>query len=122
MHVDNKDSGRSTVYSSSPEPAKLNSMFSRVSRRNLPTAPPSRALSQDVLRRWERATREQSVMWNQAAGLSRCLARVQDTMSTQLKKLHSDKGKGKSSERMQQAVDFQPVNLPSHGKDNAVLI
>ena len=44
-------------------------------------------------------------MCNQAAGLSKCLTRVQDTMSTQLKSLHMDKGKGKSSERMQQAVD-----------------
>ena len=87
------------------EPAKLNSAFSRVTRRNLPTAPPSWALSQDILRRWERAAREQSVRCNQAAGLSRCLTRVQDTMSTQPKNLHSDKGKGKSSERTQQAVD-----------------
>ena len=44
-------------------------------------------------------------MCNQAAGLSRCLTRVQDKMSTQLKSLHMVKGKGKSSERMQQAVD-----------------
>ena len=44
-------------------------------------------------------------MCNQAAGLSRCLTRVQDAMSTQLKSLHVDKGKGKSSEGMQQAVD-----------------
>ena len=42
---------------------------------------------------------------NQAAGLSRCLTRVQDAMSTQLNSLHMDKSKGKSSERMQQAVD-----------------
>ena len=34
-----------------------------------------------------------------AAGLSRCLTRVQDTMFTQVKNLHLDKGKGKSSER-----------------------
>ena len=105
MYVDQKDSSRSTVCSWSPEPSKLNSAFSRVARRNLPTAPPSRALSQDILRRWERAAREQSVMCNQAAGLSRCLTRIQDAMSTQLKSLHVDKGKGKSSERMQQAVD-----------------
>ena len=89
----------------SPEPGKLNSAFSRVARRNLPTAPPSRALSQDILRRWERTAREQSVMCSQAAGSSRCFTRVQDAMSTQLKNLHVDKGKGKSSERMQQAVD-----------------
>ena len=105
MHVDKKDCDRSTVCSWSPEPAKLNSAFSRVARRNLPTAPPSWALSQDILRRWERAAREQSFMCNQAAGLSRCLTRVQDSMSTQLRSLHVDKGKGKSSDRMQQAVD-----------------
>ena len=44
-------------------------------------------------------------MCKQAAGLSRCLTRVQEAMSTQLKDLHMVKGKGKSSERMQQAVD-----------------
>ena len=50
-------------------------------------------------------------------------------MSTQVKNLHSDKGKGKSSERMQQAVDeleylvtFNRLILTSHGKDNAGLI
>ena len=62
MHVDKKECGRSTVCSWSPEPAKLNSAVSRVGRRNLPTAPPSRALNQDILRYWERAAREQSVM------------------------------------------------------------
>ena len=44
-------------------------------------------------------------MCNQAVGLSRCLTRVQDAMSTQLKNLHQDKGEGKSSERTQQALD-----------------
>ena len=43
-------------------------------------------------------------MCNQAAGLSRCLTRVQDSMSTQLKTLHLD-SKGKSSEKMKQAVN-----------------
>ena len=105
MHVDKKGCDRSTVCSWSPEPAKLNSTFSRVARRNLPTASPSRALNQDILRRWERAAREQSIMCNQAAGCSRCLTRVQDSMSTHLRSLHVDKGKGNSSERMQQAVD-----------------
>ena len=104
-HAYRQDSDKSTVCSWSRELAKLNSAFSRVARRSLPAAPPSWALSQDILRRWERAAREPIVMCNQAAGLSRCLTRVQDTMSTQLKTLHLDKGKGKSSERMQQAVD-----------------
>ena len=105
MHTDKKDCDNTTVCSWSSEPAKLNSAFSRVARRSLPTAPPSRALSQDMLTHWERAAREQTVMCNQAAGLSRCLTRAQDAMSSQLKTLHLDKTKGKSSERMKQAVD-----------------
>ena len=44
-------------------------------------------------------------MCNQAAGLSRCLNRVQDSMVAQMKTLHNEKGKGKSSERSQHAVD-----------------
>ena len=52
MHAE-KDSESSTVRSWSPDPAKLNYSFSRVARRNLPSAPPSRAFSQDLLRRWE---------------------------------------------------------------------
>ena len=74
-HGDKKDSSRSSVCTWSPEPAKLNSAFSRVTRRSLPTAPPSQDFSQDILRRWERAAREQTVMCNQAAGLSRCRTR-----------------------------------------------
>ena len=105
MHTEKKDCDNTTVCSWSPEPAKLNSSFSRVARRSLFTAPPSRALSQDILRHWERAAREQTVMCNQAAGLSRCLTRVQDAMSSQLKTLLLESTKGKSSERMKHAVD-----------------
>ena len=103
MHAE-KDSESTTVRTWSPDPAKLNHCFSRVARRNLPTAPPSRAFSQDLLRRWERAAREQTIMCNQAAGLSRCLTRVQDSMATQLKTLRLD-SKGKSPEKMKQAVN-----------------
>ena len=55
MQADKKDSDSSTVRSWSPELAKLNNAFSRVARRSLPAAPHSRAFSQDILRRWERA-------------------------------------------------------------------
>ena len=102
MHAE-KDNESSTVCTWSPDPAKLNHSFSRVARRNMPSAPPSRVFSQDLLRRWERAAREQTVMCNQAAGLSRCLTRVQDSMNNQLKTLSLD-SKGKSSEKMRQAV------------------
>ena len=90
MHTNKKDSDVSAVCAWSQEPAKLNSAFSRVARRSLPVAPPSRTFSQDMLRSWERASREQAIMCNQAAGLSRCLTKVQDAMSSQLKNLHLD--------------------------------
>ena len=105
MHTDKKDSDIATVRSWSPETTKLKSAFSRIARCSLPSAPPSWTFSQDMLRCWERAAREQTVMCNQAAGLSRCLTKVQDSMSTQLKNLHLERGKGQSSERTQQDVD-----------------
>ena len=103
MHAE-KSIESSTVRTWSPDPAKLNHSFSRVACRNLPTAPPSQAFSQDLLRRWERAAQEQTIMCNQAAGLSRCLTRVQDSMATQLKTIRLD-SKAKSSEKMKQAVN-----------------
>ena len=39
MHTDEKDSASTTVCNWSPEPEKLNSTFSRVARRSLPSAP-----------------------------------------------------------------------------------
>ena len=105
IHTDKKDSASTTVCDWSPEPAKLNSTFSRVARCSLPSAPASRTFSQDTLRRWERAFREQSVICNQAAGLSRCLTKVPDSMITQLKSLPVDKAKGKTAEKTQQAVE-----------------
>ena len=100
MHTDKKDSGKTTVCSWSPDPAKLNSIFSRVARHSLPSAPASRCINQDTLRHWERSAREQTFMCNQAAGLLRCLTKVQDSMAAQLKTQHLDKGKGKASERV----------------------
>ena len=44
-------------------------------------------------------------MCNQATGLCRCITKVQDAMVTQLKTLHTDKGKGKASGRSRHTVD-----------------
>ena len=93
MHTDKKDSDRSTVCSWSPEPVKLKSAFSRVARRSLPSSPASCTIS---------SCREQSVMCNQAAGLSRCLTKVQDSMVTHLKTLTKERA---SHQRTQQAVE-----------------
>ena len=105
MHTDKKESASTTMCNWSPEPAKLNSTFSRVASRSLPSAPASHTISQETLRRWERAFWEQSVMCNQAAGLSRCLTKVQDSMVTHLKTLCVDKAKGKAAGITQQAVE-----------------
>ena len=58
MDTDKKDSASTTVFDWSPEPAKVNSTFSRVARRSLPSAPASRTFSLDTLMRWERAFHE----------------------------------------------------------------
>ena len=103
LHAE-KSSESSTVRTWSPDPAKLNHSISGLHVETYLLPHPPRAFSQDLLRRWERAAREQAIMCNQAAGLSRCLTRVQDSMATQLKTLCLD-SKGKSSEKMKQAVN-----------------
>ena len=80
IHKDKKDFVESKVSAWSPDPAKLNSSFSRVARHSLPSAPSSRSINPETLRRCERSAREQIFMCNQAAGLSRCLTKVQDSM------------------------------------------
>ena len=87
------------------QPARLNSSFPRIANRSLPSAPASRPVSQDTLRKWERAVRDQSYMCNQAASFSRCLTKVQDSMANQLKLLQNDKGKGKSTGKTHQAIE-----------------
>ena len=66
--------------------AKLNSPYSRISRSSGLTspAPTSSTLSQDTLRLWKKAARESTYDFNQAAGPSRCLSKVQQGMQTQL--------------------------------------
>ena len=64
MFSDKKEFSRSKVYTWTNEPARLNSSFPRIANRSLPTAPASRPVSQDTLRKWERAARDQSYMCN----------------------------------------------------------
>ena len=45
MHTDKKDSATSKVLYWSPDPAKLNSTFSRVARHSLPSAPASQCIN-----------------------------------------------------------------------------
>ena len=105
MHSEKKDFSRSKVYTWTNEPARLNSTFPRIAGRSLPSAPASRPVSQDTLRKWERAARDQSYMCNQAAAFSRCLTKVQENMSSQLKVIQGVTTKGKSSPKLTQAAD-----------------
>ena len=89
------------------ETAKLKSTYSRVARSSglVSPAPASRTISQDTLRRWEKSAREATYICNQAAGLSRCLNKVQQGMSSQLKMLQSEDSKGKSADKVGGATE-----------------
>ena len=80
MYTEQKYYVRSKVSFWSRELVKLNSSFSRVARHSLPSAPASRPVFQETLRKWERSAREQTLMCNQIAGLSRSITKVQDTI------------------------------------------
>ena len=91
MYTEKKNFSRSKVFSLSSDPAKLKSCSSRVAKHYCHQE--SRHIHQDTIRRWERSAQDKSCMCIQAAGLSQCLTKVQESMVTQLKVLHGDKGK-----------------------------
>ena len=95
-----------TVHSWNTDSSKVNSTYSRIAKAAgiASTAPPSRQISQDNLRRWEKSAREASITCNQAAAFNRCIYKVQENMQTQLKVVKSELSKGKSSERVSQAA------------------
>ena len=99
MDTEKRDFSRSKVHMWTSEPARLNSTFPRIANRSLPSAPASRPVSQETLRKWERSARGQSYMCNQAAAFSRCLTKVQESMASQLT------SKGKSSSKLHEAAD-----------------
>ena len=105
MHSERKDFSHSKVYTWTSEPARLNSSFPRIAGHSLPSAPASRPVSQDTLRKWEWAARDQTYTCNQAAAFSRCLTKVQENMATHLKVIQGITSKGKSSPKLTQASD-----------------
>ena len=102
MYSEKKDFSCSRVHSWTNEPARLNSSFPRIASHSLHSALTSRTVSHDTLRRQEWAACDQSY---QAAGLIRCLTKVQESMVSQLKVIHGDKFKGKSSGKFHQAAE-----------------
>ena len=106
MHSEKKDFSQSNVNYWHNESAKLNSAFTRIARPALATkSPASRPIAQETLRKWEKSARDSTFICNQAAGFSRCLTKVQDSMATQLKVIQDEKAKGKSATKTCKAAD-----------------
>ena len=101
-----QDKDASSVTSWHTGSTKLNSSFGRISRKaDMTSTPPaSRRISQDTLRKWEKSSREASVICNQSASFNRCLFKVQQEMQTQLKIIRSE-SKGKTSKKVSEASD-----------------
>ena len=102
-----QDKPAGTVSFWHSEAAKRNSTYSRVARPGGLTspAPSSLSISQDTLRRWEKSAREATYICNQAAGLSCCLSKVQQSMTSQLKILQAENSKGKSADKVGGATE-----------------
>ena len=69
-----------TLFSWHNSEAKVNSQFPRIVKASAypSTGPPSRPISQEYLRRWERCSRENSYIVNHAAGFNRCTSELQN--------------------------------------------
>ena len=87
------------------KPAHLKSCFPWITNCSLPSAPASRPVSQETVRKLEQAACDQSYMTNKAAGLSCCLTKVHEFMYSQLKVIMRDRNKGKSSSKLNQAAE-----------------
>ena len=105
-HSQQKSGATETVTSWSTDSSKLNSGYLRIARQaGIATSPPqSRPISQDTLRKWEKSTRESSVICNHAAGFNRCLMKVQHDMQSQLKAIRVEH-KGKSASKLLTATE-----------------
>ena len=98
--------GRS-VFSWHNTEAKVNSQFPRITKATAypATGPPSRPISQESLRRWERTARENSYIINHAAGFNRCSTELQDKMSQNITLLYSRLNKGKAPQEVTNALN-----------------
>ena len=110
MHLIKSDGphgpGRS-VFSWRNTEAKENSQFPRITKAAsyLSTGPPSRPISQESLRRWERAAQENSYIINHAAGFNRCSTKLQDRMLQNIALLCSRINKGKAPKEVMSALN-----------------
>ena len=95
-----------TLFSSHNSEAKVNSQFPHIVKASAypATGPPSRPISQEYLRQWERCSRENSYIVNHVAGFNRCTSELQKRMTAHVNMLHSRINKGKAPKEVSAAV------------------
>ena len=95
-----------TLFSWHNSEAKVNSQFPRIVKASAypPTGPPSRPISQEYLRRWEKCARENSYVVNHAAVFNRCTSELQERMTGHVNMLHARINKGKAPKEVSAAL------------------
>ena len=98
-----------TLFSWHNSEAKVNSQFPRIVKASAypATGPPSRPISQEYLRRWEKCARENSYIVNHAAGFNRCTSELQERMSGHVNMLHARINKGKAPKEVAMGTALQ---------------
>ena len=93
------------LFSWTGSEAKVNSQFPRIIKASSysPSGPPSRPISQEYLRRWERCAKEGTYVVNSAAGFNRCASQLQDCISASVGFVGSRISKGKSPKEVTEA-------------------
>ena len=112
-----------TVFSWRNTEAKVNPQFPRLTRASAypSTGPPSRPISQESLRRWERTAREDSYIINHAAGFSRCSTELQDKMTQHVATLSQHLSKGKTPKEVADALNDLRDLLAFHQRVSVAL-
>ena len=79
----------------------MNSQFPHIVKASAypSTGPPSRPMSQEYLRRWEKCARENSYIVTHAAGFNHCTSELQERMTAHINLLSSRINKGKAPQR-----------------------
>ena len=95
-----------TLFSWHNTETKVNSQFPCITKASAypSTGPPSRPISHEYLRRWEKCTRETSYIINNTAGFNRCTSELQDKMSGHVAMLCSHINKGKAPKEVTGAL------------------
>ena len=84
----------------------MNSQFPRIVKASAypSTGRPSRPISQEYLRRWEKCAREYSYIVNHAAGFNRCTSELQECMTSHINMLSARINKGKAPKELSTAI------------------